>query len=146
MSTSMSDKDADKCKNVSEYESKFPVEKRKENAEKIIAKHADRVPVLVQKSEKSLLNDIERFKYLVPRDITLAQFLSVIRKKIVAMNETQAIWLFVPDTKENADGKKKTSFVLAPTSSSMGDLYDKNKSEDAFLRIIYTEENVFGSC
>ncbi|XP_035316869.1 gamma-aminobutyric acid receptor-associated protein-like 2 isoform X1 [Cricetulus griseus] len=64
---------------------------------KIRAKYPDRVPVIVEKVSGSQIVDIDKRKYLVPSDITVAQFMWIIRKRIQLPSE-KAIFLFVDKT------------------------------------------------
>ena len=93
-------------------------------------KYPDRIPVIVNKSKHCDLNDIDKFKYLVPDNYTVGQFVYVIRKRIVLPKE-KAIFVFI----EN---------VLPPTSALMSEMYDKYKDKDGFLYITYSGENTFG--
>uniref|UniRef100_A0A3B4BCD2 Uncharacterized protein n=1 Tax=Periophthalmus magnuspinnatus TaxID=409849 RepID=A0A3B4BCD2_9GOBI len=64
---------------------------------KIRNKYPDRVPVIVEKVCGSQIVDIDKRKYLVPSDITVAQFMWIIRKRIQLPSE-KAIFLFVDKT------------------------------------------------
>ncbi|XP_029282760.1 gamma-aminobutyric acid receptor-associated protein-like 2 isoform X1 [Cottoperca gobio] len=64
---------------------------------KIRNKYPDRVPVIVEKVSGSQIVDIDKRKYLVPSDITVAQFMWIIRKRIQLPSE-KAIFLFVDKT------------------------------------------------
>ncbi|XP_023378928.1 gamma-aminobutyric acid receptor-associated protein-like 2 isoform X1 [Pteropus vampyrus] len=97
---------------------------------KIRAKYPDRVPVIVEKVSGSQIVDIDKRKYLVPSDITVAQFMWIIRKRIQLPSE-KAIFLFVDKT-------------VPQSSLTMGQLYDKEKDEDGFLYVAYSGENTFG--
>lgn len=99
--------------------------------ESILTRYPDRVPVRIDRSESSNVPDLDKNKYLVPRDMTLGQFVYVIRKRI-NLNETQAIFVFVNNS------------ILPPTSSMMGQLYDEHKNDDKLLYIVYSGENTFG--
>ncbi|XP_061833710.2 gamma-aminobutyric acid receptor-associated protein-like 2 isoform X1 [Nerophis lumbriciformis] len=66
-------------------------------AAKIRNKYPDRVPVIVEKVSGSQIVDIDKRKYLVPSDITVAQFMWIIRKRIQLPSE-KAIFLFVDKT------------------------------------------------
>lgn len=71
------------------------LESRKASAASIRAKHPDRIPVIVEKRARdSSLPDIDKKKFLVPADLTIGQFVYVIRKRIKLAPE-QAIFLFV---------------------------------------------------
>uniref|UniRef100_A0A4X1SVM7 Gamma-aminobutyric acid receptor-associated protein-like 2 n=1 Tax=Sus scrofa TaxID=9823 RepID=A0A4X1SVM7_PIG len=88
---------------------------------KIRAKYPDRVPVIVEKVSGSQIVDIDKRKYLVPSDITVAQFMWIIRKRIQLPSE-KAIFLFVDKT-------------VPQSSLTMGQLYEKEKDEDGFLYV-----------
>lgn len=107
------------------------VEQRREEAERIMKKYPDRIPVFVEKRKGSTIPDIDKRKYLVPRDLTMGQFMYVIRKRI-KLSADQAIFLFVNDT-------------LRPAGELMSQTYKECAGTDNFLRIIYSGEAVFGS-
>jgi hypothetical protein len=50
--------------------------------------------VIVEKAEKSDIPDIDKKKYLVPADLTVGQFVYVIRKRI-KLSPEKAIFIFV---------------------------------------------------
>ena len=97
---------------------------------KIQERYPDRIPVIVNKNSQSTIADIDKKKYLVPNEITMGQFMYVVRKRIAIAPE-QAIYLFVNGN-------------LPTTSEQMNNIYDKYKSEDGFLYVTYSGENTFG--
>ncbi|XP_075256954.1 gamma-aminobutyric acid receptor-associated protein-like 2 [Convolutriloba macropyga] len=113
------------------FKSEYSEEQRKSESAKIRAKYPERIPVIVEKVPRSEIDDIDKRKYLVPSDITVAQFLWILRKRIHLPPE-RALFLFV--------GK-----MIPSTSSNMGQLYDDYKDTDGFLYMAYSGENVFGS-
>jgi GABA(A) receptor-associated protein len=88
------------------------------------------VKVVVEKQPRSNINDIDKRKFLVPADLTVAQFMYIIRKRIQLPPE-KAMFLFV-------------NKVLPTTSSTMGSIYEEHKDPDGFLYISYSGENTFG--
>jgi GABA(A) receptor-associated protein len=86
--------------------------------------------VICEKVEKSDIPSIDKKKYLVPSDLTVGQFVYVIRKRIKLAPE-KAIFIFVND-------------VLPPTNSLMSAIYDQHKDKDGFLYVTYSGENTFG--
>ncbi|KAG2234948.1 hypothetical protein INT48_005102 [Thamnidium elegans] len=70
------------------------IEKRKAEAERIRQKYPDRIPVICEKVEKSDIPTIDKKKYLVPADLTVGQFVYVIRKRI-KLSPEKAIFIFV---------------------------------------------------
>ena len=113
------------------FKKKHSFDDRKTESTKIMKKYDDRIPVIVHKDPKSKIEDINKNKFLTPGDLTLAQFIYVIRKRI-KLDESSALFVFVDET------------VLAPTSHTMSTLYDNHKDKDGFLYLLYCSENVFG--
>ncbi|KAG7796854.1 hypothetical protein KL944_004955 [Ogataea haglerorum] len=99
-------------------------------ASRIRGKFLDRIPVICEKVEESDIPEIDKRKYLVPSDLTVGQFVYVIRKRIQLPSE-KAIFIFVND-------------ILPPTASLMSTIYEQYKDEDGFLYILYSGENTFG--
>jgi GABA(A) receptor-associated protein len=60
---------------------------------------------------------------LVPADLTVGQFVYVIRKRI-KLSPEKAIFIFVDE-------------VLPPTAALMSSIYEEHKDEDGFLYITY---------
>jgi len=106
------------------------LEYRKIEAQKIRTKYPERVPVIVEKVVNSDIKQIDKRKYLVPNEITVAQFMWIIRKRI-DMPAEKAIFLFV-------------NKVIPSAAKSMGELYEEQKDLDGFLYIQYSGENTFG--
>nr|XP_032816523.1 gamma-aminobutyric acid receptor-associated protein-like 2 isoform X1 [Petromyzon marinus] len=107
-----------------------PQEHRRAESNKIRNKYPDRVPVVVEKVPGSQIGDIDKRKYLVPADITVAQFMWIIRKR-VQLPSDKAIFLFIDKT-------------VPQSSASIGQLYEDQKDEDGFLYVAYSGENTFG--
>jgi GABA(A) receptor-associated protein len=72
------------------------IEKRKAEAERIRQKYPDRIPVICEKVDKSDIPTIDKKKYLVPADLTVGQFVYVIRKRI-KLSPEKAIFIFVEE-------------------------------------------------
>jgi GABA(A) receptor-associated protein len=118
------------CKFITQFKSQ-PIEKRREMSSNIITKYQNRCPIIVGKKDGSTVNEIEKKKYICPREINLAQFTYVIRKKINLKPE-QAIFLFINNN-------------VLPSSELMGTIYQEHKDTDGFLYVTYCLENTFGS-
>eukprot|EP00727_Mastigamoeba_balamuthi_P004909 m51a1_g14416 putative autophagy protein 8 (125) ;mRNA; r:456746-457833 len=112
------------------FKAEHPLEKRKEVAERILTKYNDHIPVIVEKAANSDAPDIDKKKYLVPRDITVGKFVYEIRRHMKLKPE-KAIFLFVND-------------VLPPTGALMSQIYERHKDEDGFLYVTYNGESTFG--
>lgn len=79
--------------------------------------------MICEKVEKSDIATIDKKKYLVPADLTVGQFVYVIRKRI-KLSPEKAIFIFVDE-------------VLPPTAALMSSIYEEHKDEDGFLYITY---------
>ena len=91
---------------------------------KIIERYPDRIPIIVEKDKKCKIKDIDKNKFLVPNDMTLGQFMYVIRKRI-KLDSTEALFFFVNN-------------VLCNNTQTLGEIYKKYKDKDGFLYILYT--------
>ena len=105
-------------------------DRRRSESDRIRAKYPDRVPVICERADRSDVPDIDKKKYLVPADLTVGQFIYVIRKRIKLPPE-KAIFIFVDN-------------VIPPTASLMSAVYEVQRDEDGFLYVTYSGENTFG--
>jgi GABA(A) receptor-associated protein len=105
-------------------------EKRKKEASNVLEKYPDRIPIIVQKHSSCELPEIDKSKYLVPKDMNMSQFSFIIRKRI-KLESSQAIFITIGHS-------------LAASNKTLDELYHENKDEDGFLYMIYTNENTFG--
>ncbi|KAK3434569.1 hypothetical protein EUGRSUZ_D02047 [Eucalyptus grandis] len=112
------------------FKQEHDLEKRRAEAARIREKYPDRIPVIVEKAERSDIPNIDKKKYLVPADLTVGQFVYVIRKRI-KLSAEKAIFIFVDN-------------VLPPTGAIMSAIYEDKKDEDGFLYVTYSGENTFG--
>ncbi|KAF7828408.1 autophagy-related protein 8f-like [Senna tora] len=117
------------------FKQEHDLEKRRAEAARIREKYPDRIPiylkVIVEKAERSDIPSIDKKKYLVPADLTVGQFVYVIRKRI-KLSAEKAIFIFVDN-------------VLPPTGAIMSAIYEEKKDEDGFLYVTYSGENTFGN-
>ena len=84
-------------------------------SEDILKIHKNKIPVIIQLSEQCDI-DLDRLKYIVPRDITIQQFHCIL-KKYIKTNEKQSIILFINN-------------VLPICSESVGSIYNQHKDKD----------------
>ncbi|KAB5569645.1 hypothetical protein DKX38_003438 [Salix brachista] len=174
---------------IKEVHQRCGEERRQAEAGRIRDKYPDRIPVIVERAEKSDVPDIDKKKlaphlfiamnyftyeplqvgliaidfmipigreiifvtalkegdvrkdfleagllcvlvYLVPADLTVGQFVYVVRKRI-KLSPEKAIFIFVKN-------------ILPPTAAMMSAIYEENKDEDGFLYMTYSGENTFG--
>lgn len=116
--------------NNNTFKNEHKFEKRVELCSRLRSQYPDRIPVIIEPSDKKSI-ELNRKKYLTPVDISIGAFLNEIRKQAKVKPE-EAIFLFFG------------SGVLAPTAFTMSQAYDKYKDEDGFLYITVALENTFG--
>lgn len=107
-----------------------PFEKRCYESERIRKKYPDRIPVIVEMVPNSQVPVIPKNKFLVPNDMTVGQFIFVIRNQI-KLKQDQAIFIFVNNT-------------LPPASYLMSQVYSEHADKDGFLYMLYSGESTFG--
>jgi GABA(A) receptor-associated protein len=112
-----------------EFVKQYSLEQRKSEATRIRQKYPDRIPVICEPKD---LEEHKNFpkKYLVPSDLTIGQFIYVLRKRVKITDEN-AIFLFI-------NGR------VPPSGNLVSFLYESDKNEDGFLYIKFSNENVFG--
>jgi len=113
-----------------DFRKRYNLSERTNESKRIMKKYPYRIPVIVYTTQKNM-PAIDKSKFLVPTDLTVGQFLYVIRKRIQLAPE-KALFLFCGNT-------------LPQTSALCGSIYECNKDKDGFLYMIYTSENTFGS-
>ena len=105
------------------------IEKRVKSFESIQKKYPNRIPVLIERGT-SESPQIDKNKFLVPKNLTVAEFMSIIRSRI-NLNSSQALFLMINN-------------VLPKATDEMDIVYRKYKHEDGFLYVTYCIENTFG--
>ena len=115
---------------MNKFKKKYSFEKRRDESLSVINKYPDRLPIIVQRDNKSELPEVDKCKYLVPRNMTMSQFSFVIRKRI-QLEPSQAIFITI-------------NHALVASSKLLSEVYEEQKNEDGFLYVIYTGENTFG--
>ena len=114
------------------FKQHYSFERRVLESARIRKLYPDRTPIVCEKAKNQLaLPIMDKVKYLVPYEITVSQFLSVVRKRLSLKPEV-ALMLSV----ENG--------VVPSSIASIGSLYEEYCDPDGFLYIEYYQENTFG--
>ena len=113
------------------FKKTYSKEKRQQEAQRIMCKYPDKIAIIVEKKESSDLPDLDKKKYLTPDDITVGQFIYVIRKRI-KMNPEKSMFCFT------------NKGTIPPSSSLMRQVYVDNQDDDGFLYFTIDSENTFG--
>lgn len=102
---------------------------RKE-VEIIKEKYPNYIPIIVRPKDKTIT--LTKYKFLVGGDVTIGQFLSILRKKMKSMKPSEAIYLFVNNK-------------IPETSSLLSSIYSSNVDEQTqMLYFTLCKENTFG--
>jgi GABA(A) receptor-associated protein len=107
------------------FKSKYSFNERLDESSRIRKKYPDRIPIICEKaSGKSNIPTIDKNKYLVPSDLTVGQFIYVIRKRVKLPAES-SLFLFISGT-------------IPSASMLMNALYECMKDSDGFLYVKYS--------
>lgn len=113
------------------FKDKYQFKDRLFESTRIRNKYPERVPIIVERDNRSTdIPQIDKHKYLVPRELTVGQFVYVIRKRIKLAPE-KAIFLFVNNK-------------IPPTCSLLGNIDEQERDSDNFVYFLYSGENTFG--
>ncbi len=112
------------------YKQTYSFSQRLAESQRIREKFPGRVPIIVEKSPRSDIAQIDKKKFLVPGELTVGQFIFVIRKRMTLPPE-KALFLFC----ENA---------LPTTNMMMREVYAQYMSNDGFMYCTYSGESTFG--
>jgi len=113
------------------FKKKFPFHKRCYEAERIKFKYPGRFPIICERAANTI-PELDKKKYLVPSDLTLGQFMYVIRNRMKLSPEI-GLYLFVGE-----------HFTIPGNTTLISSVYDSHRDEDGFLYIHYSGENTFG--
>jgi hypothetical protein len=73
----------------------YTFSERSTEATRILQKYNDRVPIICERNSKDITAPyIDKNKYLVPHDLTVGQFIYVIKKRL-RMSPTEALFIFI---------------------------------------------------
>lgn len=114
------------------FKNEFTFQQRCEESRRVLLKYPDKVPIICEPSLTSshACPLIDKRKYLVSKDLTIGQFLFVIKNRL-RLNPEKALFIFVNNT-------------IPSTTSLIEQIYYSNRDSDCFLYLTYAEENVFG--
>ncbi|XP_066144547.1 microtubule-associated proteins 1A/1B light chain 3C-like isoform X2 [Euwallacea fornicatus] len=105
---------------------------KKEEVMAIRTRFPNKIPVIVQKYWKdNELPQLDKSKFLVPQDITMSQFQTIIRNRM-HMGQSQALYLLVNERS------------MLSLSLTLGEVYTEHAGPNGFLYITYASQEVFG--
>jgi GABA(A) receptor-associated protein len=111
-----------------DFKELYSLKQRLEESTRILEKYPDRLPVVCQRYNDKIVPLLKK-KYLIPKDLTVGQFVYVIRQRI-KLDSQSAIFIFVGD-------KKK----VPSTGILISELYKEYADIDGFIYFFYSGEN-----
>ncbi|KAF6734189.1 Microtubule-associated proteins 1A/1B light chain 3C [Oryzias melastigma] len=105
---------------------------RKQEVAGIKSKFPNKIPVIIERYDKEkFLPPLDKTKFLVPHELTMTQFVTIIRNRM-ALLPSQAFYLLI-----NSSG-------LPSMSLTMAQVYRDHQDEDGFLYMTYASQEMFG--
>jgi microtubule-associated protein 1 light chain len=116
------------------YKQKKSFDARKAEVTTISSKFPNKIPVIVERGRNERnLPLLDRSKFLVPEELSLAQFSVIVRERLgVPLSEETTMFFLVND---------KSLVVL---STPLRQVYENDKDEDGFLYMVYTSQPGMG--
>jgi GABA(A) receptor-associated protein len=102
-------------------------------AARMMTRYPDKIPVVVKRAPgvKASLPALKKWKYAVPRDLTMGQFMFLLRRHM-SLPPEEALFLFIANT-------------LVPGTERVIDVWSRYREEDGALHVIYSGESAFGN-
>lgn len=113
---------------INTFKNNFTYDARKKESDKLRKKYPDKYPIVCD-ADKTVPK-LDKNKYLVSGDITIGQFLYVVRKRIELTPEF-ALYFYI-------NGR------LLPPSQLVSQVYNEMHEDDGFLYIQIFGESTFG--
>ncbi|CAN6676737.1 unnamed protein product [Malus baccata var. baccata] len=82
---------------IQSFKQEFSFDERLEESKSIIAKYPDRVPVIIERYSRTDLPEMEKKKFLVPRDMSVGQFIHILSSRL-HLTPGKALFVFVKNT------------------------------------------------
>lgn len=105
---------------------------RRDEVAAIRVKFPTKIPIIVERfSKEKSLTPLDKTKFLVPQEITMSQFVTIIRNRM-KLGPQQALYLLVNNRS------------MASLSRTLAEVYQEHRDEDGFLYVTYASQEVFG--
>jgi len=119
------------------YKNSKSLEQRIEESNRIVSRHPNYIPVIIESSDNEIIKSLKKRKFLCPKEVSSAYLMCSIRNNL-KIESSKALFLFY-------------NGVLVSGNQIMGELYEhyKNKikittNDDLFFYITLSCENTFG--
>ncbi|KAI3352623.1 hypothetical protein L3Q82_005558 [Scortum barcoo] len=106
---------------------------RKQEVAGIRSKFPNKIPVIIERYDRErYLPPLDKTKFLVPHELTMTQFVTIIRNRM-ALLPTQAFYLLI-----NNSGLASMSLTMAQSHQTQ--VYKDHQDDDGFLYMMYAYE------
>lgn len=114
------------------FKDKYSFEERFDEVQRIKKKYPEHIPVICEKdlNAGAGIASCDKCKYLLKRNMTICEFIYIIRTKI-KLSPEKGLFFFI-------------NGVIPAMNEMMCTIYRNHKSNDGFLYMRYTSENTFG--
>ncbi|XP_054840837.1 microtubule-associated proteins 1A/1B light chain 3C [Eublepharis macularius] len=120
------------CNSIRPFKQRKSLASRMEEVIGIRGKFPTKIPVIVERYQgERFLPLLDKTKFLVPQELTMTQFISIIRSRM-GLSSTQAFYLLVNNKS------------LASMSLTLAEIYQDYKDEDGFIYMTYASQEMFG--
>lgn len=128
---------------ITQYRQEKPWEERLTSSLSLRNKHPDRVPVIVDRNNKTT-GLLEKNKLLVPEKCTMGEVMVIVRNLLVQkISASEGLYLFVKDYTTATDDNLSQSFI-PPNVSTIGTIYKQYQDKDGNLYLTVSQETTFG--
>lgn len=114
------------------FRMKYTYDNRETESNRILAKHKGKIPVVIEKNEKSNVPELDKYVHIIAENITIAQILLLIRKK-VKLQSSDSLFLTIGNYE-----------YIPGLNENLKDLYEKYKDPDGFLYLMYSKLEAHG--
>lgn len=116
------------------YAARTTLRHRKKLVKRMLARHPDRVPIIIERSALSKGKVLfSKVKFMISRESTVYQLIKQLQTMTTECRRWCSFMLMVT-----------CSITILPSTVKLGEVYDSNASVDGFLYLSYIEEEVYG--
>ncbi len=116
------------------YRDRTTLDQRKDLAEKVKMRYPGRLPIICEPHKRDDPSTaIDKNKFLCPSNLTMGQFVSVVRSRLKDVAPSEAIYLYI--------GEKA---AIPSNTMTVEAAHEKYAEDDGLLYITFAKENTFG--